>query len=63
MVNATRSCAENRDRVAALAHDVSGFGGTILDPPRDYQDDAPGYYAAFFADLDGVKLELVFLPS
>jgi catechol 2,3-dioxygenase-like lactoylglutathione lyase family enzyme len=33
-------------------------GATILDPPREYDYD-PGYYAVFFADPDGFKLELV----
>ena len=55
--------AESREQVDALARDVSGFGGMILDPARDYPEYAPGYYAVFFADPDGLKLELVFLPS
>lgn len=55
--------AENREQVDALAGDVASFGGTILDPPREYPQYAPGYYAVFFADPDGIKLELVFLPG
>ena len=38
----------------------------MLDPPVDYSGHpayGPGYYAAFFADPDGVKLEVVHLPS
>ena len=34
----------------------------ILDAPRDYPDYAPEYYAIFFCDPDGVKLEVVFAP-
>ena len=33
----------------------------ILDPPSEY-DYTPGYYAVFFADPDGIKLELVHEP-
>ena len=55
--------AESREQVDALASDVTRFGGTILDPPRDYPNYAPGYYSVFFADPDGIKLELVYLPA
>lgn len=33
----------------------------ILDPPAEY-DYTPGYYALFFTDPDGIKLELVYEP-
>lgn len=33
----------------------------ILDAPAEY-DYTPGYYALFFADPDGIKLELVYEP-
>jgi catechol 2,3-dioxygenase-like lactoylglutathione lyase family enzyme len=46
--------------------DVDGFhrflvesGVRILDPPADYPHYGPVYYAVFFADPDGLKLELV----
>ena len=55
--------AENREQVDALARDVPGFGGTILDAPREYPEYVPGYYAVFFADPDGIKLELVHIPG
>jgi glyoxylase I family protein len=46
--------------------DFHGFlleiGATILDPPAEY-DYTPGYYAVFFADPDGIKLEVVFEPD
>ena len=35
----------------------------VLDAPAEYPDYAPGYYAVFFADPDGIKLEYVFTPS
>ena len=55
--------AENREQIDALARDVPGFGGTILDAPREYPEYVPGYYAVFFADPDGIKLELVHIPG
>jgi glyoxylase I family protein len=55
--------AESREQVDTLARDVAGFGGTVLDPPRDYPEYVPGYYAVFFADPDGIKLELVYIPG
>jgi glyoxylase I family protein len=36
------------------------IGATILDAPADYPQYGPGYYAVFFADPDGLKLEYVF---
>jgi catechol 2,3-dioxygenase-like lactoylglutathione lyase family enzyme len=32
---------------------------TILDPPTEYPAYGAGYYAVFFADPDGLKLEFV----
>jgi catechol 2,3-dioxygenase-like lactoylglutathione lyase family enzyme len=55
--------AESREQVDALARDVPAWGGTILDPPREYPEYVPGYYAVFFADPDGIKLELVHIPG
>jgi glyoxylase I family protein len=55
--------AESRAQVDALAHDVVGWGGTILTPPREYPEYVPGYYSVFFADPDGIKLELVHIPG
>jgi catechol 2,3-dioxygenase-like lactoylglutathione lyase family enzyme len=39
---------------------------TVLDPPADYGGEdgyAPGYYAVFFADPDGLKLEVAHVPE
>jgi glyoxylase I family protein len=55
--------AGSRAQVDALAADVPGSGGTILDAPREYPEYVPGYYAVFFADPDGIKLEAVHLPD
>lgn len=35
----------------------------VLDPPADYPHYAPGYFAVFFRDPDGIKLEYVFTPA
>ena len=34
----------------------------VLDAPAEYPEYASGYYAVFFADPDGIKLEYVFTP-
>jgi catechol 2,3-dioxygenase-like lactoylglutathione lyase family enzyme len=55
--------AESRAHVDALARDVESFGGRILHPPREYTEYSPGYYALFFTDPDGIKLEFSYLPA
>lgn len=54
---------------AASRADVDGLhallvhiGATVLDPPADYPEYGQGYYAVFFADPDGLKLEFVHPP-
>lgn len=34
----------------------------VLDPPAEYPQYGPAYYAVFFADPDGMKFELVHFP-
>jgi glyoxylase I family protein len=41
---------------------VLGVGARILDAPTDYPRYGNGYYAVFFTDPDGVKLEFVHWP-
>ncbi len=50
--------ADSRAEVDAIAKEVESNGGKILDAPKEY-DYAPGYYAVFFTDPDGLKLEVV----
>ena len=52
---------DNRAQIDALAKDIEVQDGKILDPPKEY-DYAPGYYAVFFSDPDGIKLEVVHIP-
>jgi catechol 2,3-dioxygenase-like lactoylglutathione lyase family enzyme len=54
--------APTREAVDALHRDLVALGVPILDPPAEYPDYAPGYYAVFFSDPDGIKLEYVHTP-
>jgi catechol 2,3-dioxygenase-like lactoylglutathione lyase family enzyme len=55
--------APTREAVDAFYAKLTEFGFVVLDPPADYPEYAPGYYAVFFADPDGIKLEYVFTPE
>jgi glyoxylase I family protein len=55
--------AQSRADVEAMHEVLLGIGATILDPPAEYPQYGPGYYAVFFADPDGLKLEYVFKPE
>ena len=54
--------ASSRADVDALYQVLRRIGATVLDPPADYPQYAAGYYAVFFADPDGLKLEFVYQP-
>lgn len=54
--------ASSREAVDALHKDLVAAGANILDAPAEYPY-APGYYATFFTDPDGIKLEFVHLPG
>ena len=54
--------AASREDVDALYALLQEMRATILDPPTDYPRYGDGYYAVFFADPDGLKLEYVFNP-
>jgi glyoxylase I family protein len=54
--------ADSRADVDAMYAHLKRIGATILDPPADYPEYGEGYYAVFFADPDGLKLEYVFKP-
>ncbi len=53
--------ADSRDDVDGLHRLLCEMNATILDPPGVCYDG--GYYAVFFADPDGLKLECVHLPA
>lgn len=50
--------AESRRLINEVAKEIEAHGGQLLTPPQEYAYE-PGYYAAFFADPDGIKLEIV----
>lgn len=52
--------AESREDVDALHALLIRIGAHVLDAPADYPQYGAGYYALFFADPDGLKLEYVF---
>ena len=51
-----------RDEVDRFHEFLVREGITVLDPPTEYPEYGPQYYAVFFADPDGMKLELVWFP-
>ena len=53
--------ASSREEVDACAERLREAGAQIESEPREY-DYAPGYYAVFFRDPDGIKLEVVHMP-
>ena len=58
--------AESEDAVRRVHDAMLAVGATVLDPPTQYGGQ-PGYgeayYAVFFADPDGVKLEVAYVPG
>ena len=54
--------ASSREEVDSLHSQLQALQLRILDSPAEY-DYTPGYYAVFFADPDGIKLELVYEPK
>lgn len=53
--------ADDRGDVDAFFIYLQSVGVTVLDAPSEYAY-TPGYYAVFFQDPDGLKLEFVFEP-
>lgn len=54
--------AQDREDVDRMHELLRAIGATILDAPADYPRYGVGYYAVFFADPDGLKLEYVHKP-
>ncbi len=55
--------ASSRADVDALHALLVKVGAVVLDPPAEYPEYSEGYFAVFFADPDGLKLEYCFVPS
>ncbi|MGD9503255.1 MAG: VOC family protein, partial [Methyloceanibacter sp.] len=54
---------ESREAVEELHRLLAGKRIRVLDAPAEYPHYAPGYYAVFFADDDGMKYEAVHMPA
>jgi glyoxylase I family protein len=57
--------AESRELVENVHRAMLRVGAEVLDPPADYSGEPgydQGYYAVFFADPDGLKLEVAHVP-
>jgi glyoxylase I family protein len=54
--------APSRDVVDERLRRASEHGLEIENDPKEYEY-MPGYYAGFFYDPDGIKLEIVHVPS
>jgi catechol 2,3-dioxygenase-like lactoylglutathione lyase family enzyme len=55
--------AKDVDRVHRAMLDA---GATVLDAPADYSGQRAyslGYYASFYADPDGIKIEVAYIPD
>jgi catechol 2,3-dioxygenase-like lactoylglutathione lyase family enzyme len=58
--------AENAAKVDQVHAAMLAVGTEVLDAPADYSGQpgyGQGYYAAFYADPDGVKVEVVYEPD
>lgn len=55
--------AASRDDVDEFYKLLVKIGAKVLDAPAHYPQYGEGYYAVFFADADGLKLEYVFTPT
>jgi catechol 2,3-dioxygenase-like lactoylglutathione lyase family enzyme len=54
--------ADSRARVDERHEWLLATGAAIESPPQEYGN-LPGYYAVFFYDPDGLKLEIVHVPA
>jgi len=55
--------APSRAAVDTLHVQLGELGVSILHAPAEYPEYTPGYYAVFFADPDGIKLEYAHTPE
>lgn len=58
--------AESPSDVDRIHRALVAAGATVLGPPADYTAQrgySPGYYAAFYADPDGIKIEVAHIPE
>ncbi|MFD9514443.1 VOC family protein [Streptomyces mirabilis] len=53
---------DSDDTVHAVHRAVSDGGWTIVHEPREYPEYAPGYFAVFVEDPDGIRIEVAHIP-
>ncbi len=53
---------EKRSVVEAVYSALQAQNANVLDPPAEYPHYAPGYFAVFFVDPDGNKIEVSHIP-
>jgi glyoxylase I family protein len=53
--------AEDRSDVEKMYALLKEIGATVLDAPAEYPY-APGYFAVYFTDPDGLKFEFAYVP-
>src|SRR5713226_4698115 len=54
--------AEDRSDIDAMYKVLKEIGAQVLDPPAEYPY-APGHFAVYFADPDGLKFEFAYVPG
>ena len=54
--------AEDRSDVDKMYELLRKMGATVLDAPAEYPY-SPGYFAVYFTDPDGLKLEFAYKPD
>jgi catechol 2,3-dioxygenase-like lactoylglutathione lyase family enzyme len=54
---------DDRDTVDAIHTAVVDGGWTVVHEPAEYPDYAPGYYATFVEDPDGIRWEFAHIPN
>lgn len=54
---------DSRSEVDALYELLTRRGIRVLDAPAEYPQYAPGFYAVYFEDGDGLKFEATHMPS
>lgn len=54
--------ASSREDVDKVYQTMKAMGAEIVDAPQEY-DYVPGYYAVFFRDPDGLRIEYVHIPT
>ena len=53
--------AEDRSDIEKMYELLKQMGATVLDAPAEYPY-APGYFAVYFTDPDGLKFEFAYAP-